>query len=596
MQAVRLTSIVALVLAFSLAACRKNSPVQNTQPAVAEHAVDILQAKAELGDAEAQHELGERYVTGRGVSRDHVKGFEWHLKAANQGHIKAQDAIGFAYQFGIGTAQNSNEAVKWYKMAAEQGDALAQQSLGNIFYGGRGVPRDGAEAAKWYLKAAAQGDADSQKYLGDIYHYGIGVPVDPAEAVKWWLMAAQNGHAEAQYALGCMYNEYKNVPNSKANAFKWWLMAAQQEHLEAQHNIGIAYLDGEGVAKDEVQAFSWIRKSADQGRLEWQYLLGVMHFKGQGTAKNNVEAVRWFMRAAECGLSAAQHSIGALYYEGIGVPKDDVISYKWLLLAAAQGNETSKGYAKMLEGVLTPNQLAEGQRMAREFQPRKSPPIDRPIAREGVAESRPESTGSGFFITDDGYLITNQHVADENASVRVLTGSGAIPAKVVKVDRANDIALLKAEGKFSPLAITSSRGVRLGSTAATVGFPNVGLQGYSPKLAKGEIASLAGIQDDARHFQISVPVQPGNSGGALVDERGNVIGVVVAKLSQKAAIATTGTLAENVSYAVKSSYLLSFLESVPDVAAKLREPNTSERKFEDVIHDAEQAAVLVLVY
>ncbi len=138
--------------------------------------------------------------------------------------------------------------------------------------------------------------------------------------------------------------------------------------------------------------------------------------------------------------------------------------------------------------------------------------------------------------------------------------------------------------------------MRLGSTAATVGFPNVGLQGFSPKLAKGEIASLSGVQDDARHFQISVPVQPGNSGGALVDDRGNVIGVIMAELSQKAALATTATLAENVNYAVKSSYLLSFLESVPEFAAKLKEPNTVDRKFENVIKDAEQSAVLLLVY
>lgn len=122
------------------------------------------------------------------------------------------------------------------------------------------------------------------------------------------------------------------------------------------------------------------------------------------------------------------------------------------------------------------------------------------------------------------------------------------------------------------------------------------MQGFAPKLAKGEIASLAGAQDDARHFQISAPIQSGNSGGALVDERGNVIGVVVAKLSQQAALATSGTLAENVNYAVKSSYLMSFLESVPEVAAQLKEPNTQSRPFEDVVKDVEQATVLVLVY
>jgi len=67
-------------------------------------------------------------------------------------------------------------------------------------------------------------------------------------------------------------------------------------------------------------------------------------------------------------------------------------------------------------------------------------------------------------------------------------------------------------------------------TVATVGFPDIGMQGFAPKLAKGEIASLSGAGDDPRYFQISAPVQPGNSGGALVDERGNVIGIVSAKV------------------------------------------------------------------
>jgi len=69
---------------------------------------------------------------------------------------------------------------------------------------------------------------------------------------------------------------------------------------------------------------------------------------------------------------------------------------------------------------------------------------------------------------------------------------------------------------------------------------------------KGEIAALSGGQDDPRYFQISVPLQPGNSGGALVDERGNVVGVVAAKLSAAAALAASGTLPENVNYAVKT--------------------------------------------
>jgi S1-C subfamily serine protease len=174
--------------------------------------------------------------------------------------------------------------------------------------------------------------------------------------------------------------------------------------------------------------------------------------------------------------------------------------------------------------------------------------------------------------------------------------TGLVDAKVVQVDAADDLALLKADGRFAPLPILPSKSVQLGSTVATIGFPDPGLQGFAPKLAKGEIASLSGAADDARYFQISVPVQPGNSGGALVDEKGNVVGIVSAKLNASAALAASGALPENVNYAIKSSFLLSFLESVPGVEAKLKKPNMADEKFEDVVKQAQAATVLVLVY
>jgi S1-C subfamily serine protease len=266
--------------------------------------------------------------------------------------------------------------------------------------------------------------------------------------------------------------------------------------------------------------------------------------------------------------------------------------------ARREADLRSRAYEAAYEaGKAAGRRLRVGEQAHPEYhKPRRVPSEGSDSSSTGIMQTHPESSGTGFFITDDGYLITNKHVAGNGAQVRLVTSAGLIPAKVVKVDATNDLALLKAEGKFAVLPVAASRSMKLGGTVATVGFPNIGLQGFAPKFARGEIGSLSGLKDDARYFQISVPVQPGNSGGALVDERGNVVGVVSAKLGAKAALATSGALPENVNYAVKSSFLLGFLESVPEIAAKLKEPNAKDMEFDDVVEQAKEAAVLVLVY
>lgn len=181
--------------------------------------------------------------------------------------------------------------------------------------------------------------------------------------------------------------------------------------------------------------------------------------------------------------------------------------------------------------------------------------------------------------------------------MKVKTGSGLLPATVIMTDSVNDIALLKVSGSFQALPVVTGREGRLGESVFTVGFPNIELQGVALKLTKGDISSLSGAQDDPRYFQISVAVQPGNSGGPLVNSFGNVIGIVTARLSETAAWESSGALPQNVNYAVKSSYALSLLDSVPGMATKLKPPNPAkERKFEDSIPEARAAAALVLVY
>jgi len=370
---------------------------------------------------------------------------------------------------------------------------------------------------------------------------------------------------------------------------------AENGDAALQYQLGLCYFNGNNVAKDYLEAARWWRKAAEQDYAPAQYQFGLCYYAGYGVEQDYAESVKWWSKASERGNTPAQYNLGCCYFYGFGVDKNLVAADKWLNLASASGNENARQLLPRVEELMSSDQLATVQQSVRDFKPIPSPEAATPAAGGNAADISPAASGTGFFVTDDGFLVTNNHVVKNASRIYLVTGAGRMTATVVKTDAQHDLALLKAEGAFEPLPVIPSGTVSLGATVATVGYPNVQLQGQSPKLAKGEVAALAGAHDDPRYFQVSVPLQPGNSGGALVDERGNVVGIVSAKLDANAALLTSGALPENVNYAVKSSYLLNFLGSVPELAGKLKVPDTNPREFEDVVKSAEQATVLVLV-
>lgn len=190
-----------------------------------------------------------------------------------------------------------------------------------------------------------------------------------------------------------------------------------------------------------------------------------------------------------------------------------------------------------------------------------------------VSYGQSTTTGTGFAVTNDGHIVTNFHVVDGTKAITVRTFDGVeLAARLVKVDAAHDLAVLKVARNLPALAIGDSRQVRPGAYALTVGYPLVPVQGQEAKVTDGMVNSLSGFSGDVRLFQISVPVQPGNSGGALVGKDGSVIGIVSAKLSDLAVLARTGQMPQNVNYAIKSNYLTELLISVAGVESQLVAP------------------------
>jgi hypothetical protein len=490
------------------------------------------------------------------------------------------------------TSSISDPYIKQLMAQAEKGDPNAQDVLGGLYIDGQqGVPQNYTEAVKWFRRAADQGLADAQFKLGVAYDRGQGAPQDYEEAIKWYRKAAEQGLAQAQDALGLSFTVGNGVLQDYEEAIKWYRKAAEQGYANSQAALGLKYYQHENYT----EAAKWLRKAAEQGDVVGQDFLAYMYRFGQGVPQDYAEAVKWFRKAADQGKAHDQWMLGRAYQYGEGVPQDYIEAFKWYNLSASNDSPLVFSDRDALASHMTPEQIAEGQRRSSAFVPRKgsSSQGDQPVA----SFDKPRFSGSGFFISGDGYLLTNFHVIEDASKIVVQAKGKTFPARVVKADAANDIALLKVTGSFQLLPVATSRSTKLGDDVFTIGFPNVDVQGVEPKLTKGDISSLGGIQDDPRYFQVSLPIQPGNSGGPLVNQFGNVIGIVSAKLNDLAMLKATGSLPQNVGYALKASFMNAFLETIPELESKLRTPNVNlNRKFEEVVKEAQGAAALILVY
>jgi S1-C subfamily serine protease/Holliday junction resolvasome RuvABC ATP-dependent DNA helicase subunit len=166
------------------------------------------------------------------------------------------------------------------------------------------------------------------------------------------------------------------------------------------------------------------------------------------------------------------------------------------------------------------------------------------------------SNGTGFFVSADGYVVTNAHVVEGCDDPKVVCGlTEPSVAQVLARDAQNDLALLKVD--FAPDHVAALRAsVKVGEEIAAFGYPLQGTLSTGGNFTTGNISALAGMRNDSRHLQITAPVQPGNSGGPVVDQAGNVIGVVVSGLGMH-----NKGAAQNVNFAININTLTAFLNS-----------------------------------
>ncbi|MDX1697774.1 MAG: trypsin-like peptidase domain-containing protein [Thiohalobacterales bacterium] len=344
---------------------------------------------------------------------------------------------------------------------------------------------------------------------------------------------ADTGMHEDRFILG--WHAYQS--GEYHAAFDYWLPLARQGHANAQLNVGLMYDAGQGMPVDHDRAVHWYRKSAESGLAAAQYNLGLMYLDGQGVERDSSEASTWLERAAAQGLQAARTLLES------GLPAHEVLQ------------ETDPdNFLSSLEGA---------------------------------------ATGTAWTVTG-GYAVTSEHVVAGVRDVELydVTGQRYL-ATVVFRDTHNDLAVMQINDSHSlpPALPLSHDRARTGSSVFTMGFPRVDVLGRTPKLSTGIISAANGYRDNPGNYQTSVQIQPGNSGGPLLNMNGEVVGVMAAMLGDASA---PSSIQPGVSYAVKVEKLHAALQALPQAEQDTAQLPGTPAGLADLAERVQHALLLVV--
>lgn len=597
---------LAIILAMLVAGCGDKPPGKEASAEpnlqqLRQRKLDGLTAKAQAGDVIAMLEVGTAFEEGKNWGRDERiydgaedplidldQAGDWYEKAAKQGNAEAQyrlgklyDPRGFSDLKPKKREKNQATALHWFEKAAEQNHGETLHRLGELYAEGGGAQPDPWKSFSYFEKAAELGHADSQAKLGYLLY--TGAPLDPSTC----------GNAPAPagnpIALGKIHGKIQwtscTADKNPSAAATWWEKAASQGLAYAKYNLAIVYRTGDGATKDAARAFKLFEAVARLGDpeslkpgsavdliftldyvFEAQAFVGDMYSNGEGTPKDDAKAVTWYQKAASSGNAHAQQNLGVAYLRGEGVAADLVLAYAWSNLASSQGNTDAGTNRDTAAARMSPNEIAEAQRLASNWKPYQTIVRESSNA-EGVKQASTQGTlaksgtGTAFFINKAGQSITNHHVINGCAEVRAEGREGAV--KVITSDVVNDLALLQISGTVAVSAAVASEPAKLrqGEDIVVFGFPLNSLLSSGGNMTPGVVSALTGLGNNTNQIQITAPIQPGSSGSPVLNKKGEIVGVVSMKLSDSKMAKATGSVGQNVNFAVSGQTLRTFLDT-----------------------------------
>ncbi len=515
-----------------------------------QRALRQLKPLAERGDPQAQRFLGIIYRFGYSVSADLNRAVEWFRRSASKGDVYSQSSLGFLFAL----TKKYEEAASYYYQAAKQGDAEAQLQLGLYYALGQGVAKSDTEALKWLEMACDRGNDTIALLAGEALDKGLVLPRNGGLAAKCFTRANKQGNLIAAARLGMLRLTGEGEPADFGASLRLFRAAAAGDVGEAYYGLGLMYERGLGMVANQPEAAEWYRKAARMGVPQAQVALGRLYEQGIGVPRDYSEAIAHYSDAARRGLAEAQYILGQRYFEGKITAQDKVKAYMMLNIAAASNHPDAHLLRDVVAGSMTLEQIASAQRLSRDWlgeSTEQQPSGVSGTSFQGFTQVR---RGSGFFVNDSGYLLTADHVVCSCRLVAVGVDGQWVPAQVVAEDARQDLAAIKIPKASGSFARFRSKGAPLlGLTVFVAGYPLPQFLAGTLNITSGTLSSLGGLGGDSAAVQISAPVQPGNSGGPVLDGGANVVGIASEKL--------IGAVIENVGFAIKREAVWTFLDT-----------------------------------
>jgi uncharacterized protein len=455
-------------------------------------------------------------------------------------------------------AQTESSIVEIRRQAVA-GDAAAMARYGRAMALGEGITKNQEQAIDWLRKAAERGSVQGMYWYASMLFSGEGGPANPTLAVSWLKRSAESGHLSSMFTLAQAYGNGQGTTQNHALAYAWISIVAGSAPLQNPQNPSLKdfkqrtidlqqslskLLDAPTKAKAEQQASQWtvgnqpqIESSAPQGGQNQTTVATGPSSSPSASSSSASTSSPLPANSSSTNTLPAAPSAGGLPPAPLPVPgADNPLNQKpGSIDPLRPRSDLQPSPNRGASG--TPNQSHQGA---------IAPTLKR------------ASTGSAFFVTVQGALITNHHVVKDCKQIRIIDGA---EVKLIAIDAKEDLAVLIGPALGKVVNFRASDRVSQGEEILAYGFPLQSVLATSGQIGAGLVSATSGLRNNASQLQVDVPLQVGNSGGPLLDRQGQLVGMTVAKLNALQMARVTGDMPQNVNFAIKHSVIKRFLET-----------------------------------